>query len=195
MWSWLRQWTLWAICWRLPAKPPRGWLPRGTELQSEPCIWPSRLSVGAATSCGSAARPAAAREPPGPWRGATRLAEGSVRHRAECVFTPSDPHAWVAPTPSVPAGRPVERRLRGAWITRLYPSRPGFQAQALMVQPHRVVCSLLHYVYPDVSVSGAPPTTSERPSGSDATAGPFARCCGRASTTTAETFPRPPGRA
>ena len=48
-------------------------------------------SFASATPCGQAARPPVAERAAGAVAGATRLAEGSVRRRAERVFTPSPP--------------------------------------------------------------------------------------------------------
>ena len=46
--------------------------------------------------------------------GATPLAEGSVRHSAECVFTPSPLYAWGRSRASGPCRKAVQRRLEAA---------------------------------------------------------------------------------
>lgn len=56
--------------------------------------------------------------------GATPLAEGSLRHSDECVFTPSPVMPGVAPEPNIPAGRQFSA-ARGSGPFACQPSGPA----------------------------------------------------------------------
>ncbi len=77
-----------------------------------------RSSACAVASCGLAARPPVAGRAASAVAGATPLAEGSVRHSGECVFTPSPPCLGVAPASSIRPGRvsiAATRQRRTSW--------------------------------------------------------------------------------
>ena len=70
-----------------------------------------RPSACAVASCGLAARPPLAGRAASAVAGATPLAEGSVRHSGERVFTPSPLMPGVAPAKWIPAGRPCSAAI------------------------------------------------------------------------------------
>ena len=75
----------------------------------------SRLSAGAAASCASADRPASAVRAAPSEAVATPQAEGLVRAWGQvCFHTPDPRPPGVAPDPSVPRGKAIERRCRAA---------------------------------------------------------------------------------
>ena len=69
-----------------------------------------RATAGAATSCAGAGMPARAARAAQAVTGATPQSEGLVRVRGRVCFHTLAPAPWVAPAPSIPAGRPSARR-------------------------------------------------------------------------------------
>ena len=88
---------------------------------------PSCLSAGAATPWRHRRRVRGGAPATGAVAGATRLAEGSVRRRAECVFTPSPPRldGSLPHQRSLREGGPAPRRGGGASVRRPPVCRSG----------------------------------------------------------------------
>ena len=83
-----------------------------------------RPSAGATTSCGIAAGCAVAHEALGPWRERPPSPRAWYGFGARCVCTPLPLPPGVAPDPSIPGGKAVQRRFRGAGSPARLPPIP-----------------------------------------------------------------------
>ena len=115
---------------------------RFTNLASGDSHRPSRLSAGAATSCGPAARWPVAHERFGPWWERPASPRAWYGFGTRCEFTPRPCPPGVAPAPTIPGGKAVRTPLRDT-ADQPYPPPAAAVAQiaraALLPASARVV--------------------------------------------------------